>query len=86
MTQAEKVLGVECEFSDEPLEIEEIDGLPEAIKEVAESEDKQLVRCEDRVSDYDVYWNEKTGTVRVAAVVPGASYEVPEDYVNGVES
>jgi len=79
MTQAEQVLTADFDFTDEPLQIDEIAGLPEAVQEVAETKDKKLVRCDDRVSDYDVYWNPKTETVRVAAVVPGASYEVPKE-------
>lgn len=78
MTEAKNVLKANYSFNDEPLEIDEIDGLPEAVKEVADTREKTLVRCEDRVTDYDVYWNEKTETVRIAAIVPGATNEVPE--------
>ena len=44
-----------------------------------ETKEKELVRCEDRVCDYDVYWNSKTNAVRIAAVAMGASYEVTND-------
>lgn len=79
MTEATQVLTADFDFTEEPLETDDIDGLNEAIQRVAETHDKELVRCDDRVPDYDVYWNEKTDTVRVAAVVIGASYEVPKE-------
>lgn len=83
MTEAEQVLTADYDWTDEPIDIESIDGLPEAIEQVAEERDENvLVRCEDRVADYDVYWNSKTETVRFAAVVVGASYEVPEEYID----
>lgn len=81
MTEAKQVLTADVTFSDEPLPIDEIEGLSEAVQEVADSREKQLVRCENRVCDYDVHWNENTDTVRVIAIVPGASYEVPEEVI-----
>ena len=77
--KCEQVLTASFDWTDEPVDPSEIPGLMDAIERVAETKEKELVRCEDRVSDYDVYWNDKTNTVRFAAVVPGASYEVPED-------
>jgi len=74
---AEQVLSAEYEMSDEPLAVDEIDGLRAAVNRVADAEEgRELVRCEDRVTDYDVYWNSKTDTVRIAAVAMLASYEV----------
>jgi hypothetical protein len=68
------------DWNDEPLETDKIEGLNEAIEHVRNNrEDKILVRCDDRVADYDVYWNDPTDTVRFAAVVMGASYEVPAE-------
>lgn len=81
MTKAKQVLTADYDFSDEPLDITEIDGLESAIREVAQTKEKQLVRCDDRVSDYDVYWNSTTDTVRVGAVVLAASYEVPQEHI-----
>jgi len=83
MTEAKNVLKADFTFSDEPLEIDDIEGLPEAVKATADDKEKRLVRCEGRVSDYDVYWNSKTDSVRVAAKVPAASYEVPQEFTNG---
>jgi hypothetical protein len=47
---------------------------------VAETRDAVIVEAEDRVPDYKVYWNSKTGTVRIGAIPVCASYEVPGDY------
>ena len=77
--KAEQVLTAEFEFNDEPLLIDEIDGLKEVVKEVRETKEKTLHRCEDRVVDYDVYWNSKTESVRIAAIVPRVSYEVTDE-------
>jgi len=81
MTEIEQVLSADYDFGDEPLDISKIDGLEAAIKRVAETKDKELVRCEDRVPNYEVYWNDKTNTVRVAAVCLEVSYEVPQEYI-----
>ena len=83
-TEAEQVLTADLTFSDEPLNIDAVDGLREAVKEVArEQPDENVhVRCDDRVCDYDVYWNSKTDSVRVGAVAIQASYEVPMDEVD----
>lgn len=81
MTEAKQVLTADFTFDDKPLQVDEIDGLMETVQAVAEHENKTLHRCENRVCDYDVYWNEKTNTVRIAAVVPGASYEVSEEAI-----
>lgn len=78
---AEQVLKTDVTFSDEPIDTDEIPGLNDAIERVAETKEKELVRCDDRLSDYDVYWNDKTDTVRFAAVIPGASYEAPQDAI-----
>ena len=80
--EIENVLRAEYEFSHAPLDLSEIDGIYEAIVEVAETEDAAIVECEDRVPDYKVYWNSKTGTVRVGAYALCASYEVPKEYTN----
>lgn len=77
--KAEKVLGADYDFTDEPLEISSVDGLRDAIDRVAIGHGDEFVRCEDRVADYKVYWNSKTDSVRVAAVCMQASYEVPMD-------
>jgi len=80
MSDAEKVLGAEYEMSDEPLDVDSVDGLRAAVNRVAAAEEgRELVRCEDRVMDYDVYWNRKTESVRIAAVAMLASYEVSDD-------
>jgi len=81
-TEAEQCLTANYEMTDAPLEIDEIDGLAEAIQTVRNDHDAlELVRCESRQMDYDVYWNEKTDAVRVGAVALLASYEVPEEFV-----
>jgi len=78
--EIENVLRAEYEFTDEPLSLSEIDGIYEAIREVAETQEAVIVECGDRVPDYKVYWNSKTGTVRVGAYALCASYEVPQEY------
>jgi len=80
--EIENVLRAEYEFSDEPLELAGIDGIHEAIEHVAESQESVVVECDDRVPDYKVYWNTKTDTVRVGALVTGASYEVPQEHTD----
>jgi len=75
--KAENVLRAEYEFSDEPLDVDEINGLREAITEVAETKEPAYVPSEDRVSDYKVYWNDSTDSVRIGAIPVCASYEVP---------
>lgn len=85
--KCEQKLTASYNWSDEPLDTSDIDGLEEAIERVeANHEEKVLVRCEDRVADYDVYWNSKTDAVRIAAIAPGASYEVPENPQEGLEA
>jgi len=74
--QAENVLRADYDFTDEPLETSEIDGLDEAIEHVDQSGESVIVECDDRVSDYKVYWNENTDSVRIGALVIKASYEV----------
>jgi len=78
--KAEQVIKVDYTMSDEPLETSDIDGLDEAIERCRQEqpEDNILVRCADRVADYDVYWNEKTESVRIGAVMMQASYEVSD--------
>jgi len=79
--EAEQKLTADYDWSDEPIETDNIDGLNEAIEHVQSNPDeKVLVRCDDRVADYDVYWNPKTEAVRVAAVAVGATYEVPDEF------
>lgn len=80
--EATNVLRAEYEFSDDPLDLTGIEGIYDAIDEVAGTKESVLVECEDRVSDYKVYWNSKTDTVRIGAYVIGASYEVPADYTD----
>jgi len=77
--KAEHVLSASYEWSEEPLNVSDIDGLREAVERVRETKEKELVRCEERVCDYDVYWNGKTDAVRIAAVAMGASYEVTQE-------
>ena len=86
-TEAEQVLTADLTFSDEPLNIDDVDGLRNAVEEVAreQPDENVLVRCDDRVCDYDVYWNSKTDSVRVGAVAIQASYEVPMDEVDADE-
>lgn len=79
MTEAEKVLTASYEMTAEPIETDEIDGLNDAIEEVARTHQSRLVRCDDRVVDYDVYWNSTTETIRIAALAATASYEVPSE-------
>jgi hypothetical protein len=76
--KAEQKLTASYEWTDEPLETSDIDGLDEAIDRVKETHEREFVRCEDRTVNYDVYWNETTDAVRVAAVVVGCTYEVDE--------
>lgn len=80
--EIENVLRAEYEFTDEPLSLEQIDGVYEAIREVAETKDAVIVECDERVPDYKVYWNEKTDSVRVGAYALCASYEVPQEYTD----
>ena len=77
--KAEQKLTVSFDWSDEPLNVDEIDGLRDAVERVRKTHEKELVRCDDRVPDYDVYWNDKTDAVRIAALVPGCSWEVTDD-------
>ena len=78
--EAEQVLTASYDMTDAPLQINDIPGLRDAIERVADAEGgRELVRCEDRVMDYDVYWNDKTETVRIGAVAMLASYEVDLD-------
>ena len=77
--RAEHVLSASYEWSEEPLNIDKIDGLRDAVERVRETKEKELVRCSDRVADYDVYWNPQTDAVRIAAVAMGASYEITSD-------
>jgi len=74
--EAENVLRAEYEFNDDPLDLTEIDGIYEAIKEVAQTKESAIVEPEDRVPHYKVYWNTKTETVRIGAYAMCASYEV----------
>jgi len=80
--EIENVLRAEYEFTDEPLDLSGIDGIYEAIQEVAETQESVIVECPDRVPDYKVYWNESTDTVRVGAYALCASYEVPKGYTD----
>jgi len=85
--KCEQTLTASYNWSDKPLETNDIDGLNEAIDTVADNHDTRiLVRCEGRVADYDVYWNDKTDAVRVAAVAPGATYEVPDEPQSDLEA
>jgi len=77
--KAEQVLTAQYEVSDEPLQIDRIDGLREAVNRVQETHERELVRCEDRVMNYDVYYNTKTESVRIGAVAMLASYEVTQE-------
>jgi len=78
--KCEQKLTASYDWTDAPLETSDIEGLDEAIERVGEDHDERiLVRCDDRVADYDVYWNSKTDSVRIAAVATGATYEVPDD-------
>lgn len=79
--EIENVLRAEYEFSDEPLDLTGIDGIYEAIREVAETHEDVIVECEERIPDYKIYWNSSTGTVRVGAFALCASYEVPEEFI-----
>jgi len=77
--KAEQVLTANYEWTDEPLDIGKIDGLPEAVSRIQEAQEgKEFVRCENRVPDYDVYWNETTESVRIAAKPNCVSYELDE--------
>jgi len=74
------VLRAEYEFSDDPLDLTDIDGIYDAIEEVAKTHNAVIVECEDKIPDYKVYWNSKTDTVRIGAYAICASYEVPSEY------
>jgi len=75
--EAEQVLTADYDMTDAPLQINDIPGLRDAVERVADAEaGRELVRCENRVMNYDVYWNSKTETVRIGAVAMLASYEV----------
>jgi len=78
--EIENVLRAEYEFSDEPLDLTGIDGIYEAICDVAATKEAAIVECDDRVPDYKVYWNDSTDSVRVGAYALCASYEVPQEY------
>ena len=80
--EIKNVLRAEYEFTDEPLDITGIDGIYKAIEEVAETQEVAIVECEDHISDYKVYWNSKTETVRIGAYAVCASYEVPKKYTD----
>jgi len=78
--KAKQVLTADYTMSDSDLNVRDIDGLEAAVERVEEAQaGRELVRCEDRVMDYDVYWNEKTESVRIGAVAMLASYEVRDD-------
>jgi len=78
--EAEQVLTADYDMSDAPLPINDIPGLRDAVERVLDAEEgRELVRCDERVMDYDVYWNDKTDTARIGAVAMLASYEVDEE-------
>lgn len=77
--EARNVLTATYEFNDEPLTVTEIDGLRAAVQEIAAAEEGETIVEADRVPDYKVYWNSKTETVRIGALVMGASWEVTEE-------
>jgi len=79
--KCEQVLTADYEMSDEPLALDDVDGLYDAVKEVAETKEDVYLECDGRVADYKVYWNEKTETVRFAAYMAQASYEVPKEVI-----
>lgn len=81
--KAEQVLTADYDWTDEPLNVDNIDGLREAVEQVRETKEKVFVQCDDRVTDYGVYWNEKTDAVRIAAQPVCASYEVSDDATLG---
>jgi len=76
MSEIPNVLTASYEFSDEPLDVTEIDGLEAAIEQVQQTKKDRFVEAPKKIPDYKVYWNEKTDSVRVGAIVIGASYEV----------
>jgi len=79
MSDATQVLTAEYDMTDEPLPVDDIDGLRAAVDRIAEArEGRELVRCEERVMDYEVYWNEKTDTIRIGAKAMLASYEIDD--------
>lgn len=85
--KCEQKITASYDWTDAPLETNKIDGLNEAIEAVRDDHDKKiLVRCDERVADYDVYWNGATDAVRVAAVAMGASYEVPTEHNPGLDA
>lgn len=80
MTEAQQCLTASYTFGDEPLVIEDTPGLKDAVETVnADHSEEIYVRQDDGVIDYKVYWNSSTETVRIAALVVGATYEVPEN-------
>lgn len=80
MTEAHQVLTAEYDVTDDPINIDEINGLTSAIEAVREAgEGHRWVDPEDRVGCYRVYWNEATDDVRIGFFAMLASYEPPED-------
>lgn len=81
--EAKNVLRADYEFSDDPLDLTAIDGIHDAISEVADTHGEVFVEAPDRIPSYKVYWNDKTDTVRIGAMPICASYEVPKEYTDG---
>lgn len=80
MTKAEQVLTAEYDVADDPINIDEIEGLASAIEAVRnDAEGHQWVDPEGRVGCYRVYWNDATDDVRVGFFAMLVSYEPPGD-------
>lgn len=80
MAEAEQVLTADYDVTDDPIDIDEIDGLAHAIEAVRnDGEGYRWVDPPDRVGYYRVYWNGATDDVRIGFFAMLASYEPPED-------
>jgi len=77
--KCEQVLTAKFDVSDEPIKPAEVEGLEEAIGNVKDTHEGEFVRCENRIGDYYVRWNEPTETVRCDFVLPRATYEVADE-------
>jgi len=77
---AENILRIDHSFNDNPLGLRDIDGIYEAIEEVAETHEDVIVESDGIVECYKVFWNEPTETVRIGSMPVCATYEVPQEY------
>lgn len=74
--EAERVMTYNPEFSDEPLSVDDTEGLREAVKRIQDAAEGEEYVLPDGMVNYKVYWNEPTESVRIGVLAMGASYEV----------